>query len=48
MKLRTIMIRAFEEVYSLSQKEQVDMRTAAFMLGVGRVAEAIKIRGIFP
>jgi len=26
----------------------VDMRTAALMLGIGRVAEATKLRGIYP
>jgi len=26
----------------------VDMRTAALMLGIGRVAEATRLRGIYP
>jgi len=26
----------------------VDMRTAALMLGIGRVAEAKKLRGLYP
>lgn len=39
---------AFCEVHHLSVAENVDMRTAAYMLAVDRVAQAIKLRGIFP
>jgi glutamate dehydrogenase (NAD(P)+) len=42
------MTRAFHEVYSISQKEKVNMRTAAYMLALGRVAAAKRLRGIFP
>jgi len=47
-KLETKMTRAFDDVYKLSQKEESDMRTAALMLGVGRVANAIKVLGLWP
>jgi len=47
-KLEVKMVKAFDEVYDLSKKEKVDMRTAALMLGVGRVAEAIKTLGLWP
>jgi glutamate dehydrogenase (NAD(P)+) len=47
-KLETKMTKAFDDVYSLSKKEESDMRTAALMLGVGRVANAIKVLGIWP
>jgi len=47
-KLETKMTRAFDDVYALSKKEESDMRTAALMLGVGRVANAIKIMGLWP
>ncbi len=47
-QLEKIMVRSFSEVHTISQKEKVDMRMAAYMLAVGRVAAAIKIRGIFP
>jgi glutamate dehydrogenase (NAD(P)+) len=47
-RLTRIMKRAFAEVLSISQKEKVDMRTAALILGIGRVAEATKLRGIYP
>ncbi len=48
LRLRDIMQRAFGHVCALSEREGVDMRTAALMLGIGRVAEAVKIRGLFP
>jgi glutamate dehydrogenase (NAD(P)+) len=47
-RLTRILRRSFTEVLSISQREKVDMRTAALMLGIGRVAEAEKLRGIYP
>jgi glutamate dehydrogenase (NAD(P)+) len=47
-RLTRILKRSFAEVLSISQRDKVDMRTAALMLGVGRVAEATKLRGIYP
>jgi glutamate dehydrogenase (NAD(P)+) len=47
-KLETKMNKAFDDVYTLSRKEESDMRTAALMLGVGRVAKAIKTLGLWP
>jgi glutamate dehydrogenase/leucine dehydrogenase len=47
-KLEEKMVKAFHDVLNLSLKHQVHMRTAAYMLGVGRVAQAIAERGIFP
>lgn len=47
-KLEVKIVKAFNDVYELSKKEKVDMRTAALMLGVGRVAEAIKTLGLWP
>ncbi|MFB3888840.1 MAG: Glu/Leu/Phe/Val dehydrogenase [Candidatus Bathyarchaeia archaeon] len=47
-KLETKMTKAFDDVYALSRKEESDMRTAALMLGVGRVANAIKTLGLWP
>jgi glutamate dehydrogenase (NAD(P)+) len=35
-------------VLALSQDQKVSMRTAATMLGVRRVAEAHKTRGLYP
>jgi glutamate dehydrogenase/leucine dehydrogenase len=47
-KLEVKMTKAFNDVWVLAQKEQSDMRTAALMLGVGRVANAIKVLGLWP
>lgn len=43
-----IMTRAFQEVLSMSEKERVDMRQAALMIGIGRVARALQWRGLYP
>lgn len=48
LKLRDIMERAFYETYRFSNEHKVDMRTAASMLAVSRVAEATSLRGIYP
>jgi len=47
-RLERIMNESFDAVYALSKKHKVDMRTAAYMLAVGRVAEATRLRGIYP
>ena len=47
-KLENKITKAFSDVYKLSRKEESDMRTAALMLGVGRVAHAIGTRGLWP
>jgi glutamate dehydrogenase/leucine dehydrogenase len=39
---------AFHDVHAIAKKEETSMRTGALILGVGRVAEAIKTLGIFP
>jgi glutamate dehydrogenase len=45
-KLQVIMYNAFEKVYEASKQFQVDMRTAAYIVSISRVAQAIKVRGI--
>ena len=47
-RLDVIMTRAFAEVYDAHQKYNTNMRTASIALAVNRVAEAIKLRGIWP
>jgi glutamate dehydrogenase (NAD(P)+) len=47
-KLYYLMGKAFEEVYDASVKHKVDNRTAAMMIGVGRVAAAKALRGLYP
>jgi len=42
------MVKAFGEVLEIYKRHNVHMRTAAYMLGVGRVAEAFKTLGLFP
>jgi glutamate dehydrogenase (NAD(P)+) len=47
-KLREIMVRSFHDVLSTSGREEVDMRLAAYMLAVDRVASATATRGLYP
>jgi glutamate dehydrogenase (NAD(P)+) len=47
-RLNFLMNKSFNEVYALTQEKGVDPRTAAMMLGVGRVAEAKLMRGLYP
>ena len=47
-QLKKIMTKAFKEVLEIHKEKKVDMRTAAMVLGVGRVAEAISVRGLYP
>lgn len=46
-KLETIMRRSFRDVLALAEKNHTHNRTAAYMLGVGRVAEATRLRGLY-
>ena len=47
-KLENCMVESFNDVYEIHEKENVDMRMAAYMLALTRVADAIKTRGVFP
>jgi glutamate dehydrogenase (NAD(P)+) len=47
-RLRQVLIKAFREVYAEAERAQMDMRTAALMLGIGRVAQGERVRGLFP
>jgi glutamate dehydrogenase (NAD(P)+) len=47
-KLENKITKSFYDVHKLSRKEESDMRTAALMLGVGRVAHAIGTLGLWP
>ena len=42
------MVKSFNDVLEMSRKHKADMRTAAYMVAVGRVAEATLTRGIYP
>jgi glutamate dehydrogenase (NAD(P)+) len=46
-RLETIMRRSFKDVLDLSRQRRVNMRTAAYMVSIDRVASVHKLRGIY-
>ena len=46
-RLETIMRRSFKDVLDLSRQHRVNMRTAAYMLSISRVANVHRLRGIY-
>jgi glutamate dehydrogenase (NAD(P)+) len=44
-KLDVKMTHAFQSVYDMSQREKINMRQAAYLVSVARVAEACRLRG---
>lgn len=46
-KLRDILVRSFHNVLEMSRKQNVDMRMAALMIGIERVAKAMLWRGLY-
>lgn len=44
-KLQKVMVKSFNNVYETSQIRKVDMRLAAYMVGVRKMAEASRFRG---
>jgi glutamate dehydrogenase/leucine dehydrogenase len=47
-RLEQVMKRAFHDVHEATRKHRVHMRTGAYILAVGRVADATTVRGLFP
>ena len=47
-QLERVMVGAFQNVLGIAQEHKVNMRTAAYLLSVDRVAEATTTRGIYP
>jgi len=47
-RLKRKMTRAFKETYEQSQRLNIDMRKGAYVVAVSRVAEATKLRGLYP
>jgi glutamate dehydrogenase (NAD(P)+) len=47
-RLRRVVVAAFDQVVETSERFQVDLRTAGLMIAIGRVAEATRLRGIYP
>jgi glutamate dehydrogenase/leucine dehydrogenase len=46
-KLREILVKSFHEVLRMSEKQDVDMRLAALMIGIDRVTRAMLWRGLY-
>ena len=47
-RLRQIMVRSFNQSLRVAHEKNIDMRTAAQVLAIHRVAEAVQLRGIYP
>ncbi len=47
-KLQDILVLAFKQVHDMSAKKSVDLRMGAFMVGLERLAQAVRLRGMFP
>jgi len=48
LRMRRVMEHAYEEVSALAEERGISLRQAAQTIGVGRVAEAHRMRGLFP
>lgn len=44
-KLREVMVQSFETVFNMASQRHVNMRVAGYMVGVQRLAEALRYRG---
>ena len=44
-KLEETMVKAFDNVYNMAQSRKVNMRLAAYMVGIRKMAEACRFRG---
>nr|NNM91552.1 Glu/Leu/Phe/Val dehydrogenase [Bacilli bacterium] len=44
-RLEELMVRSFETVYHTAEARRIDMRLAAYMVGLRRMAEAVELRG---
>jgi glutamate dehydrogenase/leucine dehydrogenase len=47
-RLRQIMTTSFKKVMTIADEKRIDNRTAAQVLGIGRVVEASQLRGLYP
>ncbi len=47
-EMEGLMVRAYHRVYETSQQRGIPLRLAAYTLGVGRVAQALGDRGLYP
>ena len=46
-RLTDIMVKSFHDVLELSRQHKVNMRTAAYMLAISRVATVHRLRGVY-
>lgn len=46
-KQESLMIDAFKKVYDTAKEHKVNMRTAAYIVALGHLAEAMKYRGMY-
>ena len=44
-KLHKVMVKGFNTVYNTAETRRIDMRLAAYMVGVRKMAEAARFRG---
>ncbi len=47
-RLRQLMTASFKKVMAIADEKRTDNRTAAQVLGIGRVVEALQLRGLYP
>ncbi len=47
-RLKRMMVRAFRDTYDRAKQHKINMRRGAYVLAVGRVAEATMLRGVYP
>ena len=47
-RLEQVMVKAFHEVHDTTKKYSCDYRAAGYIVAIGRVAQAVKERGIWP
>jgi glutamate dehydrogenase (NAD(P)+) len=47
-KLKELMDRAFDAVFTVHRDRKIDMRRAAYVVAVSRVAQAHRLRGLYP
>ncbi len=47
-RMEDILMRSLNDVCAMAEREKTDLRTAAYLIGVKRVADATMLRGIYP
>ncbi|HTT26158.1 MAG TPA: Glu/Leu/Phe/Val dehydrogenase [Thermoplasmata archaeon] len=47
-RLEQVMVQSYSDVHKVAEERKIHNRTAAYVLAIQRVADAIRIRGIYP